>query len=72
MGRYLFLYGFIKTRGGRMKKVFIKYTAEVDDYEFERLCRKARIGKRELHAMLRDVATTEGLIAIRKKIQEAR
>ena len=39
-----------------MKKVFIKYTAEVDDYEFERLCRKARIGKRELHAMLRDVA----------------
>ena len=53
-----------------MKKVFIKYTAEVDDYEFERLCRKARIGKRELHAMLRDVATTEGLIAIRKNLEQ--
>lgn len=55
-----------------MKKIFIKYTAEVDDYEFDRICKKARVGKRDLHAMLRDVATTEGLIAIRKKIQEAR
>jgi len=55
-----------------MKKIFIKYTAEVDDYEFDRICKKARVGKRDLHAMLRDIATTEGLIAIRKKIQEAR
>tara|TARA_Y100001937_G_scaffold19066_2_gene26354 strand:+ start:297 stop:488 length:192 start_codon:yes stop_codon:yes gene_type:complete len=56
----------------KMKKIFIKYTAEVDDYEFDRICKKARVGKRDLHAMLRDIATTEGLIAIRKKIQEVR
>lgn len=53
-----------------MKKILIKYTAEIDNDEYYRYCNKQRIGDRVLHSMLRDIATTEGLKSIRKKMQE--
>ena len=53
-----------------MKKILIKYTAEIDNDEYYRYCNKLRIGDRVLHSILRDIATTEGLKSIRKKMQE--
>ena len=53
-----------------MKKIMVKYTAEIDNDEYYRFCKIKRIGNKDLHAMLRDIATTEGLIAIRKTMQE--
>ena len=53
-----------------MKKIMVKYTAEIDNDEYYRFCKNKMIGDRDLHAMLRDVAKTEGLIAIRKTMQE--
>ena len=53
-----------------MKKIMVKYTSEIDNDEYYRFCKNKMIGDRDLHAMLRDVAKTEGLIAIRKTMQE--
>ena len=53
-----------------MKRILIKYTAEIDSAEYDRTCKKKMIGNQAMHEILRDVAKTEGLIAIRKKMQE--
>ena len=53
-----------------MKKILVKYTAEIDNDEYYRYCKKKMIGDRDLHSMLRDIATTEGLKSIRIKMQE--
>ena len=57
-------------KGEIMKRILIKYTAEIDNAEYDRICKKKMIGNHAMHEILRDVAQTEGLIAIRKKIQE--
>ena len=59
-----------KLKGERMKKILIKYTAQIDSAEYDRICKKKMIGNHAMHEILRDVAETEGLIAIRKKMQE--
>ncbi len=53
-----------------MKKILIKYTAQIDSAEYDRMCKKKMIGNHAMHEILRDVAKTEGLVAIRKKMQE--
>tara|TARA_R110002012_G_C11592112_1_gene606353 strand:+ start:943 stop:1107 length:165 start_codon:yes stop_codon:yes gene_type:complete len=53
-----------------MKRILIKYTAEIDNAEYDRICKKKMIGNHAMHEILRDIAQTEGLIAIRKKMQE--
>ena len=54
----------------KMKRILIKYTAEIDSAEYDRICKKKMKGNHAMHEILRDVAQTEGLIAIRKKMQE--
>ena len=53
-----------------MKKILIKYTAQIDSAEYDRMCKKKMIGKHAMHEILRDAAKTEGLVAIRKKMKE--
>ena len=53
-----------------MKKIMVKYTAEIDNDEYYRYCKKNMIGDRDFHIILQGLAKNEGLKAIRIKMQE--
>ena len=59
-----------RTIGDNMKKILVRYTAEIDNDLFDRMCKLNRIGKKDLHAILQHEAELEGRVAIRKKLQE--
>ena len=53
-----------------MKKILIKYTVELDPFEFDRFLRKTRIGKNACHNLFKDDFIKAGETALRKRLQE--
>ena len=53
-----------------MKKRYIRYTVQIDDDEYDRYCRKVRIGIRECHTMFQKDFIAAGETEIRKRMQE--
>ena len=53
-----------------MKKIYIRHTVQVDDVEYERYCKKVRIGIRDCHAMFQKDFIAAGETALRKRMQE--
>ena len=53
-----------------MKKILIKYTAELDQRDYDRFLRLNRLGDRVCHNFFRDDFIAAGEAALRKRLQE--
>ena len=53
-----------------MKKIYIRHTVQIDDAEYDRYCKKVRIGIRDCHRMFQDDFIAAGETALRKRMQE--
>ena len=54
-----------------MKKILIKYTAELNQKDYDRFIRLNKIGDRYCHNLFRDDFIKAGETALRKRLQEA-